>query len=256
MVIPIQKMAPNFDQRANRYEQHAQVQSEAADWLAQWLPEHASASRCLELGAGTGLFTRHLVGRFDHLESTDISANMLRICRARFPEVNFRIRDAWKPSKQPEDWDFLVSSSLLQWAPCPDTVMRQWASFVQPKGRLILGFFVHPSLPEMMEIMDEKGPVTWHSSDMWSRIFSGNGFHLIRIETKNRRYHYETALHFWQSLHGTGATISRKMSPGALRRLLRNYDARFRQGDGVYASWTFCRVELERISTSTLDPSR
>jgi hypothetical protein len=48
-----------FDRRAAQYEQHAPVQREAAAWLAEWLPEKIE-SPALEVGAGTGLFTRHL----------------------------------------------------------------------------------------------------------------------------------------------------------------------------------------------------
>ena len=55
-------LSHDFDRRAAVYEDHAPVQREAAAWLAEWLPEKIE-DPALEAGAGTGLFTRYLVGR-------------------------------------------------------------------------------------------------------------------------------------------------------------------------------------------------
>ncbi len=245
MPTPAKKTEPAFARKADTYDVHAHVQSDAARWLAEWLPEAAKDSHCLEMGAGTGLLTQHLINRFTHVESSDLSADMLRICQERVPKATCRVRDAWAFSKSQENWDFLVSSSLLQWAPCPDGALRHWSSLVKRSGHLILGFFVKPSLPEMMKVIGGKGPVTWRSPQEWGEIFANNDFHLVRMESETRSYHYESALHLWKSLHGTGATVSRSMSPSAMLRFFRDYESFFRQRDGVYASWTFCRVELQ-----------
>ena len=75
-----------FDRRASDYERHAPVQREAAQWLAEWLPgeiEHPA----LELGAGTGLFTRHLVGRTKRLVASDIAPRMVQAGIDRLPDA-------------------------------------------------------------------------------------------------------------------------------------------------------------------------
>jgi alkylation response protein AidB-like acyl-CoA dehydrogenase len=59
-----------FDRHAGRYDTHATVQREAAAWLAEWLPQIIDG-HALELGAGTGLFTRHLATRATQLVATD-----------------------------------------------------------------------------------------------------------------------------------------------------------------------------------------
>ena len=60
ITLPMTTSFPhNFDRRASVYEEHAPVQREAAAWLAEWLPETIGGP-VLEVGAGTGLFTRHL----------------------------------------------------------------------------------------------------------------------------------------------------------------------------------------------------
>ena len=52
-----------FDASAPSYEAHAGVQRDVAARLARLLPDLARP-RVLELGCGTGLFSRHLVARY------------------------------------------------------------------------------------------------------------------------------------------------------------------------------------------------
>lgn len=244
MLASHQQSGPTFGRKADSYDKHAHVQSDAAAWLTEWLPETSNMARCLEMGAGTGLLTQHLAGRFAHLESSDISSEMLEICQQRVPGAICRIRDAWQAPTSRERWDVLASSSLLQWAPCPLSVMQQWAQLVRPNGRLILGFFAAPSLPEMMEVIEGDGPVAWRSPKQWQEVFRKAGYTQVRMEAESRSYSYPSALDFWKSLHGTGATVSRRIKPSAMLRFLRNYEASFKNDAGVYATWTFCRVEL------------
>ena len=53
----------SFGARAATYEAHADLQRDVAARLARLLPELARP-RVLELGCGTGLFSRHLVARY------------------------------------------------------------------------------------------------------------------------------------------------------------------------------------------------
>ena len=246
MPAPSKSTNPAFSLKATSYDRHAHVQADAAQWLAEWLPEQATDGRCLELGAGTGLFSQHLVERFAHVECSDLSPQMLQVCKERVPDAVCRVRDAWTPPKSRENWDYLASSSLLQWAPCPHTTMQQWSKLIREQGRLFLGFFASPSLPEMMKVLGEDdGPVVWRSPEQWGGVFMQAGYTPLRMEAETRYYSYESALHFWKSLHGTGATVSRQIKPSVMLRFFRDYESMFRDDDGVFATWTFCRVELE-----------
>jgi Methylase involved in ubiquinone/menaquinone biosynthesis len=241
---PLAKQAA-FNRKALSYDAHAFVQRDAAEWLAEWLPQDTHPGRCLELGAGTGLFTSHLQGHFQHLEISDVSPEMLEVCNQRVPGIHQRARDAWAEPSDPKCWDFLASSSLLQWAPEPTACLINWKKLLRPNGRVLAGFFAQPSLPEMTEILDGGSPVHWHASEEWVDFFDSAALNIERIETDTRRYEYESPLHFWKSLHGTGATVSQRMTPSQMFRLFKDYESRFSTPDGgVYATWTFCRVEL------------
>ncbi len=241
------KESPAFARKAGSYDLHASVQADAARWLAEWLPQDGSNGSCLELGAGTGLFSQHLADRFQHLDCTDISPEMLQQCRERLPTANYRVLDAWEQSGWRErQYDFLTSCSLLQWAPSPATALKNWSERLESSGHMLLGFFVAPSLPELDHVLDGKSPVNWRSSAEWQEAMDVAGLKLERMETLSHRYHYPSTLEFWKSLHGTGCNVSRGTSIGTLRRLLREYEAAFTTDYGVRATWTFCRAELNK----------
>ena len=233
----------SFGNKAHSYEAHAFVQSDAAAWLAEWIPP-AKYSRCLELGAGTGILTRHLEGKFDHLECSDIEPSMVERCQSKFPSAAHSIRDAWEKQPDVDKWNLVTASSLLQWAVNPTAALQNWRQLLQKDGRIITSLFIEPSLIEMSEVTAMESPLIWRNESDWKTIFESAGLKIERMESKTTRYHYKRALDFWKSIHGTGTAISRKIPPSQMMRFFRDYESKFRDKDGIYATWTFCRVEL------------
>ena len=245
MISKQQRAFAAFGKKVDSYEAHAMVQDHAADWLAQWLPSEAECSNCLELGAGTGLFTRHLAGRYAHIEASDIEPAMVAMCREKFPAVAHNLRDAWTTQHDAGLWDLVASSSLLQWAQNTTEVMQHWRKLIKGNGRIIVGFFIEPSLPEMLQVTGGNSPLVWRDADTWEQTFRTAGLVPVRIETNSKRYYYPSALDFWKSIHSTGTTVARRISPSQMMRFFRDYELQFRDAAGVYATWTFCRAELK-----------
>ncbi len=240
---------PRFAVKADTYDAHARVQAEAAEWLAEWLPEsgpNGPNGPVLELGAGTGLFTRHLAERFENLTCTDLSREMLDVCEQRVPGPGYLVQDAWSPLLNSGTWDLVSACSLLQWATEPAATLAHWRNALHPNGRILAAFFIAPTLAEMEAVMGQPGPVQWRDTPVWQEIFQAAGLRALRIEAETRRYTFNSAMDFWKALHGTGATVSRQLKPSALLRFFRDYEARFPDPAGVYSTWTFCRVELAR----------
>ena len=189
--------------------------------------------------------TQYLPDRFDAVEATDQAAEMVAQCQARVPEVTHAVRDAWEAPTCAESWDYVVSSSLLQWSEQPEEIVRQWCDLVASRGRLLLGFFVEPSLPELRDVLCGVSPLRWRSPKCWERIFIDcPGVELIRSEVSTRCYMYPDALAFMRSLHQTGVTVSQGRGVGDMRRVLCEYDSRYSEVGGVRATWSFYRVEL------------
>ncbi|MGC6455643.1 MAG: class I SAM-dependent methyltransferase [Coraliomargaritaceae bacterium] len=237
---------PRFAHKAESYNAHATVQLEAANWLAEWLPNVSGSARVLELGAGTGLYTRQLFQQFTDLTSTDLSPEMLRVSQERIPGPEYTVQDAWNPLLSPGTWDLVTASSLLQWATDPIRTLEHWTHALKEDGRILTAFFIDPTLTELETVIGEPGPVQWRDASTWQKIFDRVGLQTLRMETKTQRYNFSSAIDLWKALHGTGATVSRQLKPSALIRFFRDYEEQFSDASGIYSTWTTCRVELNR----------
>jgi len=81
------------------------------DWLTRGL-EHARGP-ILEVGAGTGTFTRGLTERLVSLEAIDISEPLLEVARTRCPQVTFRRMDAHALEYPDGHLEAIVGCSVL-----------------------------------------------------------------------------------------------------------------------------------------------
>ena len=136
-----------FDQKAFQYHEKASIQKKVADWFSQWIDKDCSRLAGLELGAGTGLFTRYLALRsFREFCATDISHSMLHEGKARLPNICWEIQDAWRLEARKADR--VYACSLLQWANDPISVLSVWRDALLENGRLLVCFFIEGSLEE------------------------------------------------------------------------------------------------------------
>ncbi len=228
----------SFGRAASGYEAHAPVQTAMAEWLAEWLPADRSV-RALEIGAGTGLFTRRAMPWAGTYVASDASSGMVASGRARVPGVEWRESPAERVGRA--EWDWIISSSMLQWAEDPRTLLRGWSEGLAPGGRILAGFYVAETLPELRELFaDGREPLRWRTPRVWREWFERAGLRLCRDETERRRFVYPSARALLRTLHATGAAPHRLVTPARLLRWLRA------RGEGPFrATWTFYRVEVD-----------
>lgn len=241
--VPVMTLTSSFNRAALNYHAHARVQTAMADWLAQWLPAQRRGS-ALEIGAGPGVFTRMLLPWQGPLLVTDISSAMCAAGRAALPQTNWRTLAAEVPDGGP--WNWIFSSSMLQWTAEPEETFAAWRERLADTGRILAGLFVAETLVELRELTGESGPVIWRTAEAWRDCLAHSGLCIVRDTVERRVFRYNSALALLRSLHGTGTAPVQRVSPGRLRRLLREYDSRHGSYDGVSASWTFYRFEARR----------
>lgn len=233
-----------FDRRAAQYEQHAPVQREAAAWLAEWLPEKIEFP-ALEVGAGTGFFTRHLAGRTERLVASDVSPCMVQTGRQALPGTSWVIADASSP---PEDrgYRWIFSCSLAQWLPDPATAFRAWHRAAAPGARLISGWFLRGTMDEFFTACPEASPFVWRDAAEWKDLLAQSGWVVRRDESKSFVRHHADSVAMLREVHNAGAVIPRRIGTGKLRTALRQYDRDHRSDDGVRSTFEFLRVEAVR----------
>ncbi len=229
----------SFDRVAPTYLAHAGVQEALAGWLAEWLPK-SRAGRALEVGSGPGVFTRRILPWNGTLLATDASRAMCATGRSALPAAKWRTMVAEKPVPGP--WDWIFSSSMLQWSEDPAAVFAAWRKRLAPGGRVLAGLFSSGSLEEWGAIAGE-APLRWRTREEWRILIEASGLRLLRDGEERRTVFHSSAAAFLRSLHGTGAAPRRRLPPSRLRQLLREYEDRHRTPEGVPTSWSFYRFE-------------
>lgn len=245
ITLPMTTSFPHdFDRRASIYEEHAPVQREAAAWLAEWLPETIGGP-VLEVGAGTGLFTRHLAGRTGQLWASDISPRMVQAGRTTVPAAQWSVADATNPPAGP-GYRWVFSCSLIQWLPDPASAFQAWHRMTVPGARLVSGWFVRGTLAGLFEACPEAAPFTWRGPAEWHDLLQKNGWETERSESRTytRQHLHSTAM--LRAVQNAGAVIPHRLGAGRLRQALRQYDREHRGENGVTANFEFLRLEALR----------
>ncbi len=235
------EVVASFGRAAPTYLAQAAVQEAMADWLAGWLPA-SRTGRALEVGAGPGTFTRRLLPWKGTLIATDASRAMTAAGRKAWPATQWRTMAAERPLAGP--WDWIFSSSMLQWAEDPEALFRAWRRRLAPGGHILAGLFVAGTLEEWTDLAGP-GPLQWRTAKDWKAAVEAAGLRVRREGLEEHISYHVSAAALLRSLHDTGAAPFRRLPPARLRRVLRAYDDRHRSGAGVPAHWRFYRFEAE-----------
>jgi malonyl-CoA O-methyltransferase len=240
----VASLSADFDRRAPDYHRRAKVQSRTASWLAQWLPPRAEGT-ALELGAGTGLFTRHLVGVCDRLVATDASPRMVEAGIAECPEQSWTVAEACQPPAG-DTYHWIFTCSLAQWLPDPALAFQRWRDVSAPQARMIAGWFIAGTMIDWLALCPSAAPFRWREASEWIALLGDSGWEVQRSEVKTFLVQHASAAAMLRELHDVGAVVPRRFGTGRLRSALRAWDAKYRGTEGLSTPFVFLRVEALR----------
>ncbi len=217
------EVAAGFTARAESYERHAGLQKAVAARLASLLPP-LDRPRVLELGCGTGLFSRHLIERYPQANFvlTDVSPAMISECRRNLgggsPRREFVVMDASRPAALGQ-FDLIATSMTLHWLPEQRASLERLHALLAPSGVLLYAALGPDSFAE------------WHAVLDRLKLPSGT----VPIEplpgvvAEEHLAPDPTALDFLRRMKAVGGLTPRDgyrpLPPGALRRAIRAADA-------------------------------
>ncbi len=98
----------------------------------------------LELGCGNGTYSSNLASRADHLRVTDVSEQMLTVCRQRLghlDNVTVEQQDCFSLSYPEGTFDAVVMVNLLHVIPEPEKALRESRRVLKDHGALIVVSF-------------------------------------------------------------------------------------------------------------------
>ena len=133
----------NFSRHAALYDSYAHVQKKAAQELLRQTPSNGVA-RILELGCGTGNYTRLLRNRFKRAEikAVDICERMISVARVKIRNkpVNLLVGDAEKLDLQ-EVFDLVTSNASFQWFEDLERALKKYKASLKKGGLISFSIF-------------------------------------------------------------------------------------------------------------------
>jgi malonyl-CoA O-methyltransferase len=241
-------VAQSFGARAESYDHHADLQRGVAERLARLLPP-LGRPRVLELGCGTGLFSRHLVARYPEgtFLLTDLAPAMVEQCRrnlaatGRPMPASFEVMDAARPAAE-GPFDLIATSMTLHWLADPAAALAALRTRLAPGGRVLYATIGPSSFAEWRDVLGRQGlPIGLIDIP-----------ELPGIVAEERIAPDDTTLGFLRRMQAVGGLTPREgyraLSPGSLRRAVRAADAMH----GGRNTW---HIVYGRLAASQSSPS-
>ena len=242
------QVAASFSRAAESYDSVAALQRAVGGELLRRLPSSCNPQRWLDLGCGTGYFSRALGQRFADAEglAVDIAEGMLRHAQPLGGAQRFIAGDAERLPLQSECCDLLFSSLALQWCADFSAVLREARRVLRPGGVLAFSSLCVGTLQEL------RG--SWHSVDGfvhvnrfrrfedYQQLCAASGLALLSLQTRPQVLHYPDLRSLTHELKALGAHNLNPGRPGGLTgraRILALVEAyeRFRQPQGLPATY-------------------
>lgn len=246
-------LARHFSAGAARYDAAAELQRQLAAAVAAELAAVAPRVRdLLEIGCGTGFLTQGLAERFPQarLTAVDLAPGMIEAARRRLAgrPVAFLCADA-EALTLPERFDAIASSATFQWFTRPEATLRRLAAHLRPSGLLVASIFIEGTLQELFAAFrwaeEELGvPPVPHGPRLlpaaaWCRLFEAAGLAVEAATVGEVVRTYPSPRAVVQAVKAIGANNAAGAAapPRVVRAMLRLYEERFGDGQGVPATY-------------------
>lgn len=214
-----------FSRNLKTYDTLAVVQRAIADRLGDRIAQAGIAQtvrRGIEIGAGTGFLTRHLVRLFPTAEWT--ANDLVPESRGYLPaSVRFAAGDGEAFDFGTAACDLIASASTVQWFDDLPAFIARAARGLRPGGTLAFSTFGPENFREMSAATGRG--VIYHPLDELRSSLIANGLHPVITEEWIERQYYPTPIDVLRHLHLTGvnAVAAERWTHSRLRRFETEY---------------------------------
>ena len=251
------QVAASFSRAAASYDSVAQLQRDVGHELLRRLPAGLEPARWLDMGCGTGYFSRALAQAYPRSQGValDIAEGMLAHARPLGGAAAFVAGDAERLPLQADRCALLFSSLAVQWCADFAAVLAEAHRVLQPGGVLAFASLCTGTLQELRD--------SWRAVDGlvhvnrfrafgdYQRLCEASGLRVVSLERRPHVLHYPDVRSLTHELKALGAHNLNPGRPGGLTgraRVLGLIDAyeRFRLTEGLPATYQVVYAVLEK----------
>ena len=252
------QVAASFSRAAASYDAVAELQRHVGTQLLARLPVSLQPHRWLDLGSGTGYFTRALGERYGQGTglAVDIAEGMLRHARPQGGAAHFIAGDAEALPLQTASVDLLFSSLALQWCADFPRVLSEAQRVLRPGGVLAFSSLCVGTLQELRD--------SWQAVDGFVHVnrfrrfedyqqcCAASGMQVLSLQRQAQTLHFPDLRSLTTSLKDLGAHNLNPGRPGGLtgrariRALVEAYE-RLRQPAGLPATYQVVYGVLQKL---------
>ncbi|MFW9267084.1 malonyl-ACP O-methyltransferase BioC [Pseudomonas sp. NR3] len=251
------QVAASFSRAAASYDSVAELQRDVGGQLLGRLPSSLDPQRWLDLGCGTGYFTRALGARFgeDAGLALDIAEGMLIHARPQGGAAHFIAGDAERLPLHSASCDLVFSSLAVQWCDDFASVLREAHRVLRPGG---LFAFTSLCVGTLYELRDSWRQVDglvhvnrFRDFETYRQLCATSGLNVLSLENQPHVLHYPDVRSLTHELKALGAHNLNPGRPGGLTgraRILALVEAyeQFRQVQGLPATYQAVYAVLEK----------
>lgn len=209
----------NFSDSVHYYDEHAGLQMKIAERLAKALePWQYSIpdGPLIEIGAGTGFFTKHLTQMFQGRELiiSDLSDEMIRFCKEKHYEsasVAFETLDAEQDDWQESTYALIAGNYVAQWFKNPAQTLSKIAGSLKPGGLLLISFPAKESFSNWKQYCLDLGlPYTGNSLPDLERVVIDLSMGPVKVDyyEDDMIETFENVFDFFRHLKKMGASTN------------------------------------------------
>jgi malonyl-CoA O-methyltransferase len=214
-----------FSRAAQSYDEYARVQMQAGDALCAWLPVR-DVQHILDLGCGTGAFTKKVAHRYPLAKVTAVDASITMAAQADRAcdglNVTVHQGDARTFAGEPP-YDLIVSNASLHWF-CGEPFFRHAADILADKGEIVFSAYGSKTFHELATALRAIGSAqeviaeTFADAEDLADAMCG-AFTDVTVETVMYEERFTDVTEMFRSMRGSGIVPSKSGAPWTRSRL-------------------------------------
>ena len=164
-----QSIARGFGGASATYDGASRLQKIMGDSMLAELADSTVPESVLDLGCGTGWFSRKLAEQYPNsvVTGADLSPGMLAEAANRGPgSIHWLHADAEQLPLADNSVDLVFSNLMIQWSARPELILRECRRILRPGGRLAISTLLDGTLSELKQAWAEADPALHGSTDL------------------------------------------------------------------------------------------